>query len=78
MPIENGRVRQIVFEEVESIEDRCPGYKQEIKSAIAEIIDAERQHSIQKTRIQQIVDDKCDVAGQFLANMRDRRGAANE
>ena len=70
MPIENARIMEIVLEEVETIEDRCLGYKEEIKETLSEIIYAEYQHRQQKTRIQQIVDDKCDVAGRFLVDGR--------
>ena len=70
MPAENARVLSLVLEEVEKIEERCPRYKEEIKNTVAEIIQAELQHRIQSTRIQQTVDDKCDVAGRFLADKR--------
>ena len=73
MPAENARVLSLVLEEVEKIEERCPRYKEEIKNTVAEIIQAELQHRIQSTRIQQTVDDKCDVAGRFLADKRKER-----
>ena len=74
MPIENAKVLEIVLEEVDGIDDRCPGYKDELKDAIAEIIEAERTHRIQKTRIQQIVEDKCQLAGQVLSSKRRESG----
>ena len=74
MPVENARIMKIVLEEVETVEDRCLGYKEEVKETLAEIIMAEYQHRQQKTRIQQIVNDKCDLAGQFLAERRRRAG----
>ena len=66
MPSSNMKVFHVVMEEVETIEERREGYREELVSAIAEIIEAERQHQIRGTNIQQKVNDRCNDAGGFL------------
>ena len=67
MPISNEKVVKIVLEECESIEERCPGYKEELVDTLVEIIEAEEQHRVQGTHIQKKIDDKCNATGDFLA-----------
>lgn len=66
MPSSSAKVFHVVMKEVENIEDRREGYREELVSAIAEIIEAERQHQVRGTNIQQKVNDICNVAGDFL------------
>ena len=44
MPLNDSKVREIIREEVKSIEERCTGYREELAETIDEIIDLERQH----------------------------------
>ena len=70
MPSSNMKVFHVVMEEVETIEERREGYREELVSAIAEIIEAERQHQVRGTNIQQKVNDRCSDAGGFLYESR--------
>ena len=70
MPVNSRRVIRILYEELDSIEDRCEGYKEELLEAVADIISAERQHRVRGTNIQQKVADKCNSVGSFLAKRR--------
>ena len=67
MPMNRGKVLEILLEEVDAAEERCAGYHQQLRETVAEIITAERGHIIQRTNIQQKVDDQCEVAGRWLA-----------
>ncbi len=53
-------------EQIQQIEERCPGYRKELLSAVADIIQAERLHETHATNIQQKVSDICDRLGHFL------------
>ena len=61
---------QLIFDECKSVEERCNGYKQNILDAIVEILQAEKDHKVQRTTIQKQVNQACHSAGDFLARKR--------
>ena len=67
MPIYGQKIINIILDECKPIEERCDGYKEELVEVITEIITAEREHRVQGTYIQQKINDKCNAAGDFLA-----------
>ena len=70
MPANDQKVIQIIFEEMSTVEERCEGYREALTEAVADIITAERQHRVKGTNIQQLVNDKCNALGRFLAQNR--------
>lgn len=70
MPLNERKVIDIIFDECNSIEERCDGYKEELVETITDIIVFEKQHRIQGTNIQQKISDKCNATGNFLARQR--------
>ncbi len=60
----------IILNESKKIEERCDGYRKEVLSAIVDILNAEREHKIQRTQIQQKVNEVCHSTGDFLARQR--------
>ena len=67
MSISNQKVVTIILDECALIEERCPGYKEELVDTLVEIIEAEEQHRVQGTHIQKKIDDRCNSTGDFLA-----------
>ncbi len=67
MPLNDSKVREIIREEVKSIEERCPGYREVLADALATIIELEWQHQVQATNIQEKISNKCNAAGRWLA-----------
>ena len=57
MPINDSRIREIILEEVQSIEERCLRYRERLEDAINEIIDlgagTSEQHSTGDKRYMQ-------------------------
>ena len=70
MPLNEMKVLSILLEECKTIEERCPAYKEEIIEVVTDIITAERQHRVERTRIQQKINDRLHAAGNFLAENR--------
>ena len=70
MPVKGRKVISILIDECDAIEERCEGYKEELKEVIADIMMAERQHRVKGTNIQQLINDKCNATGRFLAEKR--------
>ena len=70
MPANDQKVITIIMNEIESVEERCPGYREALLDAVADIIAAERQHRFRGTTIQQNVNEKCNSVGQYLNKNR--------
>lgn len=67
MPLNDKLVISIILEEVESVEERCPGYTDVLRDAVIEIVHAEYEHARQHTQIQRRVNDICAANGEWLA-----------
>lgn len=72
MPMNDRKIISIILEEAQSVPERCDGYREEIVAVIGDILEYERQHRVAGTNIQQKINDKCNTAGRFLAEKRDR------
>ncbi|MHB8160618.1 MAG: hypothetical protein ACYDGS_09085 [Thermoleophilia bacterium] len=70
MPLNQKKIASIIIEECKDIEQRCPGYEDEIIEVIGDILEYERQHNIQATNIQKKINEKCDAAARFLIEHR--------
>ena len=68
MPLNDSKVREIIREEVQAIEERCPGYREVLADTLVTIIELEWQHQVQPTKIQEKISDKCNRAGRWLAD----------
>lgn len=67
MPLNRQKVVEIIFEECKSIELRCPGYRDELRNTVVDIVYAEWQNQTRRTtNIQQTVSNRCNATGRFL------------
>ncbi len=73
MPLNQELIVKIILQQTKSMEERCPGYREELTDTISDIILYERQHRIQGTNIQQKISDKCNAAGKFLAQNKQHK-----
>lgn len=62
---------KLILSEHKSIENRCDGYREKVLDVIVEILNAEKEHKVQRTRIQKTVNEACHSAGDFLMRKRD-------
>jgi len=74
MAYKDEKVVTIITEQVASVEERCAGYREEVQIALAEIIQAERQHQFARTNIVSKVGDLIGRVGTYL----DRETATKE
>lgn len=72
MSFNEEKIRDIMHQECEKIKERCEGYREELVKVINDIIVAERQHRVQATTIQKKINDRLNLAGQFLMDKRSR------
>lgn len=70
MPLNEKKIISLIMEQAREIPDRAMGYGPALIEAISDIIQAERQHRVHGTSIQQKVNDKCNALGEFLAQQR--------
>lgn len=67
MPINQRRLVEVFRETCAEVPERFPGYRDVLLEAVADVMTAEREHSIRHTQIQQKVSDVCDRLGDSLA-----------
>jgi hypothetical protein len=60
------RVIAILLEETAKVEERYPGYSDEMKACVAEIVELERQHKLVSRNIKQDVSAKIDAYARDL------------
>ena len=77
MPLKPSKILNIILDECESINERYDGYKKDFVYLITDIIEDERKHIAQGTNIQQQINEKCDVAGDLLAESRGQTNLAS-
>ena len=74
MAYKDQRVVSILLEQAGLIEERCEGYRDELKIAIADIMGEERQNKFTRTNIAVKVADVVGRVGTYL-NQRSNGGA---
>ena len=70
MPLNEQKILEIILEQCRQIPERCEGYQDLIIETIADIVQAERQHNVQATNIQQKINDWCSASGRYLSSNR--------
>ncbi|WP_337996930.1 hypothetical protein [Oleispirillum naphthae] len=78
MPLNERKIISIILEQCQKLEERCPGYQEEIIETVSEILEEERKHSVQGTNIQQKINDRCNTVGRLLAQHRGQIHADQE
>ncbi|PZU58174.1 MULTISPECIES: hypothetical protein [unclassified Sphingomonas] len=66
MAYKDEKIVTIIMEQLGSVEERCPGYRDEVQQALAEILQAERQHQFARTNIVSKIGDLVGRVGTFL------------
>lgn len=66
MAYKDEKVIGILLEQADSIEERCVGYREELREAVADIIGLERQNKFARTNIAVKVGDVVGRVGTYL------------
>ena len=74
MPQNQQKIVEIILQELGTIEEKCPRYREEIQDVLVDIIEYERLHRVQGTNIQVKINDKINAAGRFLAEYMNKEG----
>ena len=70
MPLNEKKIISIILEECAGIDERCNGYREEIREVITDILMHERGHRVSRTNIQTKINDRCNAAARFLVKQR--------
>lgn len=74
MGYKDEKVVTIILEQISGVEERCPGYRDEVQQALVEILQAERQHQFSRMNIVSKISDLVGRVGTYL----DRETQAGE
>ena len=78
MPANDQKIVSIMFSEIETVDERCDGYHDQLKDAVEDIIAFVREHKISRTNVDQKVADKVSATGRFLDDGRKGRNSVRK
>ena len=73
MPLNDRKIRRIIYEQRNVIEERYDGYKDRMVTLVGKILDDERRHRVSRTNIQKRINDKFNDEAWSLAKERSSR-----
>ncbi|MCY4038154.1 MAG: hypothetical protein OXF09_01695 [Hyphomicrobiales bacterium] len=74
MPLKSERVLDIIKQQTEKVNNRCEGWNDEVFSLVADILNLERQHSVNRTHIETKILDQINITAQSLHQKRNNAG----
>lgn len=66
--MDSKRVIEIIMDEASRTEERFPGYGEEIKTLVADIVSIERKHKYLKRDVKKEIADQINILGTELAS----------
>jgi len=66
MAYNDRKIVTILLEQCGSLDERFPGYRDEIKTLLAEVLNLERTHAISRINISQKIADQVNTLGMEL------------
>lgn len=66
MPLNDRLVINLIKQEVDRIEERCPEYRNELLSTIGDILQYKRDHKVSAGNVQRNISEKCNAMSKFL------------
>jgi hypothetical protein len=67
------KIVNILLKQCESLEERCPGYRKEMLSLVAEVLNLEREHALARTNVAQRIGDQVNTLAMVVYGSRKRR-----
>ena len=77
MSYKDEKIVRVLLDEVKNIEERCPGYHEEMTEALAEVIQKERAHLFQKTNIAVEIGDIIGRVSTFIGIQDGKAGGGS-
>jgi len=66
MSLDHRYLVNLLFSTIKKVEERCPGYQEELQKIIIEIVSLEREHYTRRISIKQKIAERCSRVGVFL------------
>lgn len=72
--MDSKRVVDIILEEAMKVEERFPGYREELRGLVAEIVSIERKHRFVHRNVRKEIADQINNLGSELARKSAQQG----
>ncbi len=72
MAYNDRKILQVLFGELGKVEERCPGYRDELSHLLGDVLNFEREHAISKTNVVKKIADQVNTVGMFLYKNRQK------
>lgn len=70
MAYNDRKILQVLSGELEKVEERCPGYRDELHHLLGDVLNFEREHAISKTNVVKKIADQVNTVGMYLYRNR--------
>ena len=70
MPFKDPKVVQVLLAETSKIQERCDGYREEMRHLLADVLNFEREHEIVRGPVVKKIEDKVNGLGALLYRTR--------
>ncbi len=70
MAYNDRKILEVLIAQLDSVPDRCKGYKSEFSHLVGDVLQLERSHSIARTSIVPKIGDQVNTVGMYLHNTR--------
>jgi len=70
MAYNSRKILQVLEGELDKVQERCAGYREELKHLLGDILLIERDHAIARTNVVKRIADQVNTVGMFLHKNR--------
>lgn len=77
MAYNDRKIIKVLAEELQQLEERYPGYKNDMQHVLPEILNLEREHALSRINVVQKIGDQVNTVGMDLYRAKHSDGNAN-
>ena len=71
MAYNDEKILQILNQHINDLEEKCVGYKEEMRDLVKNVIRIETEHSVSRTNVSQKIEESIISVGKFLKENAD-------
>lgn len=76
MAYNDKKILGVLLGELETIPDRCEGYRSEVGQLLGDVLQAEREHTIARTNVVKKIGDQVNTVAMWLYRERSQNGGS--
>jgi hypothetical protein len=77
MAYNDKKILGVLLGELQTVPDRCKGYREEVGQLLGDVLQAEREHSIAKTNVVKKIGDQVNTVAMWLYRERNQKAGSD-